>query len=143
MRRGGPGIPATALVATLLLAACREAASDEHVIDDPATIEQVEGSDTPRITLTPRAADRLGIETGRVVDDGEGPVVPSAAVMVDPEGAFWVYTSPEPLVFLRQEVTVEHQDAGVTYLSNGPPAGTEVVTVGVPELYGAETGIGH
>jgi len=27
-------------------------------------------------------------------------------------------------------------------LTDGPAAGTEVVTVGVPELYGADTGIG-
>ena len=34
-------------------------------------------------------------------------------------------------------------DQGTTaWLSAGPPVGTTVVTVGVPELYGAELGVG-
>ena len=34
-------------------------------------------------------------------------------------------------------------DGGVAYLSSGPSAGTRVVTVGVPELYGIEEAVGH
>ncbi len=32
---------------------------------------------------------------------------------------------------------------GLTLLSSGPGAGTEVVTVGVAELYGIEAEVGH
>jgi hypothetical protein len=69
-------------------------------------------------------------------------VVPSAAVFVDPEGHWWVYTNPEPLVFVRHEIDLDQQAGGRAYLSKGPPAGTKVVTVGVPELSGIEEGIG-
>jgi hypothetical protein len=38
-------------------------------------------------------------------------------------------------------VTVRQVDGDVVTLSAGPPAGTEVVTVGAIELWGAELGI--
>jgi hypothetical protein len=63
-------------------------------------------------------------------------------VLVDPDGVFWVYTNPEPLVFLRQEITIAREERDRTFLSAGPPPGSDVVTVGVPELYGAEYEIG-
>ena len=50
--------------------------------------------------------------------------------------------SPEPLVFMRHPVTVEYIEGDWAILSDGPPVGTIVATVGVPELYGADTGIG-
>lgn len=136
-------IAVLAVVAGVLLSACREAPSDEHVIDEPATVEQIEGMDVARVTLTAEAAERLDIQTAPVEELGNRFVVPSAAVLVDPNGDFWVYTSPEPLVFLRQQIRIEHEDGGQAFLSRGLPAGTDVVIVGVAELYGAEFEIGH
>ena len=130
------------IVAALLLPACGGAVSDEHEIDEPVTIEHVEGSDIARVTLTQRAAERLGIQTAVVQADGDWGVVPSAAVFVQPDGTFWVYTSPEPLVFVRHEIVVDHDDGARTFITAGPPLGTQVVTVGVPELLGAEYEIG-
>ncbi|MGH3927093.1 MAG: hypothetical protein ACRDTT_30205 [Pseudonocardiaceae bacterium] len=131
------------LIAALLLPACGEAVSDKHEIVEPATLEQVEGTDLKRVTLTQRAAERLGIQTAPVETDGSRTVVPSAAVFVQPDGTLWVYTSPEPLVFVRHQISVEQDDGARTFLTNGPPPGTQVATVGVPELLGAEFEIGH
>lgn len=143
MSRGRRWMASVSLVGALVLAGCAEAPSDEHVIDDPATVEQVEGTDVSRITLTRRAAERLGIETGVVAQEGERLVVPSGAVIVDPEGTFWVYESSAPLTYVRHAIEIDNEENGTAYLSAGPPVGAEIVTVGVPELYGTETGIGH
>jgi hypothetical protein len=70
-------------------------------------------------------------------------VVPYAAVIYDPEGKTWVYTEPKPLTFVRAPVSVAYIDGDLAVLSEGGPAdGTAVVTVGVPELYGTELGVG-
>ncbi|HZA27941.1 MAG TPA: hypothetical protein VE915_09955 [Actinomycetota bacterium] len=136
-------VAAFPLIAALLLSSCGEPVSDEHIIDEPATLEEVEGTELTRVTLTQRAAERLDIQTAPVEALENRLVVPFSAVLVDPEGVFWVYTSPEPLVFLRHEISIVHEEGDQTFLSAGPPVGTAVVTVGVPELYGAETEIGH
>jgi hypothetical protein len=70
-------------------------------------------------------------------------VVPTSATFVDPKGHWWVYTSPEPLVFERHAITVATEADGMAYLAEGPPAGTKVVTTGVPEIYGVEDAVGH
>lgn len=68
-------------------------------------------------------------------------IVPYAAVIYDVKGGTWVYTNPEPLVFVRQPVSVDYIEDDLAVLSEGPPAGTAVVTVGGALLYGAETGV--
>jgi hypothetical protein len=141
--RGARWIVAVVLLGTLSLPACGEAPSDEHVIDEPATIEHPEGSDVARVTLTESAAERIAIQTVTVEESGKHLVVPSAAVLVDPDGVFWVYTSPEPLLFIRHEITIDHESEDRAFLSAGPPVGTDVATVGVAELYGAEYEIGQ
>jgi len=68
-------------------------------------------------------------------------VVPYAAVIYGVNGETWVYTNPEPLVFLRQPIVISYIEGDQAFLSEGPDIGTAVVTVGVAELYGAETGV--
>ncbi len=136
------------LVAVLLLlsfaaTACGEAPSDEHVIDDPVTVAEIDGSDVAQVTLTSGAEQRLDIKTATVEQSGDMTVIPSGAVIVDPTGGFWVYTSPEPLAFVRAPVEIDHEADGLAYLVDGPAVGTTVVTLGAAELYGAEGGIGH
>ena len=46
-----------------------------------------------------------------------------------------------PLTFVREGVVIERIKGDHAYLKEGPPAGTQVVTVGVPELYGTEVGV--
>jgi hypothetical protein len=68
-------------------------------------------------------------------------VVPYAAVLYGVHGETWVYTNPEPLVYVRQPIVVDHIEGDVAVLSEGPQVGTAVVTVGASELFGTETGV--
>ncbi len=136
IRRLATAVP---LLATLLLSACGGAVSDDHEVVDPARYDEGSG----RITMTQEASDRLDIQTVPIRSRGELLVVPSAALLVEPDGTFYVYTNPEPLVFIPQPIDVDRDDGEMAFLTEGPPEGTEVVTVGVPELYGIQYGMGH
>ncbi len=109
----------------------------------PAELEQIEGESVSRVTLTPRAAERLGIETTAVRTSGKGTAIPYGALIYDPHGEAWVYTSPARLVFVRAPIDVERIEGTRAYLSSGPAAGVAVVTVGGAELYGAEFELGN
>lgn len=141
--RGRRAVAVGVLLVALAVTACGEAPSDEHVIDEPAHVEEIAGSDLAHVTLTSGAAQRLDITTAPVTQAGEMTAVPNAAVIVDEHGGFWVYTNPEPLAFERAAIEIDHEDDETAYLTDGPPVGTQVVTLGAAELYGAERGIGH
>ncbi len=70
-------------------------------------------------------------------------VMPQAALIYNLSGDTGVYTSPGPLTFVRQPVTVDYIEGDIADLADGPDAGTLVATVGVAELYGADTGVGR
>jgi hypothetical protein len=85
----------------------------------------------------------LGIQTTEVKGTLAGRTsVPYAAVLYDAQGDTWVYATSEQDVFVRTQVRVDRIDGDVALLLDGPPSGTSVVTVGLAELYGAETGVG-
>jgi hypothetical protein len=131
------------LMALPILSACGGAVSDEYELEQqPYQLEAVEGQDVLRVTLTESAVERLGIETSAVEANGSGVVVPYDAVFLDAHGDFWVYTNPEPLEYVRAPIEIVRETSSRAVLSEGPPAGTLVVTVGVPELYGSETEFG-
>lgn len=69
-------------------------------------------------------------------------VIPYAAVLYDLHGETWVYTNPNPLVFIRHPILVDYIEHEQAVLIEGPPAGTAVATVGVAELFGTEFGVG-
>jgi hypothetical protein len=50
-----------------------------------------------------------------------------------------VYVSPEPLVFVRQPVSVEQIDGDLAILTDGPEPATRIVTVGAAGLLGVES----
>jgi hypothetical protein len=133
------------VVAGLQLAACGQGAKQPSA-DAAAKIEAIEGTELNRLTLTPRAAERLDIQTFPVVeeqvDGAPHKIIPYAAVIYDLKGDAWAYINPEPLTYVRQPLTIAYIDGAKVVLLDGPPAGTEVVTVGVAELYGTDTGIG-
>lgn len=106
---------------------------------DPAQITKLAGG-VSRITLTADAAKRIDVKTARVASDGGSTVIPYAAVLYDPNGVTWTYTSPKPLVYIRADITVDRIDGERAILSKGPAPGTAVVTVGAPELWGVEYG---
>lgn len=110
---------------------------------EAATLEEVEGQEVSRITLTEKAAERLGVTTG-AVETVEGKLqVPYSSLIYDASGGTWVYTNPEPLVFVRASVAVERIEAPTVKLTSGPPPGTKIVTVGAAELLGAELDTAH
>jgi hypothetical protein len=135
-----------ALAALPALSACSNASGEAEKIQ-PAKVVKVEGTDTQRVELTEKAAQRIGIETTTVKEatgqQAGHTVVPYAAVMYDADGHASVYTNPAPLSFVRKSITVSTIEGDSVYLTDGPSAGTAVVTVGTAELFGTETGIGE
>ena len=136
------------LVALPQLSACTQTAAEGTSGEEPATVEQIEGSeDVSRLTLTPKAVERLGIQTTPLREDKvagkQRKVVPYGAVLYDADGKTSVYVTAAPNVYVREPITVELIEGDRAILSAGPAVGTVVVSVGAAELYGTETGVGH
>ena len=128
----------------LILAACGGAVSDEYASEEqPYTVETVDGergsAGHPDRVRGRTARHRDGPSSSRGATSWS---CPYDAVFIDAHGDFWVYTNPEPLVFVRAPIDIvrETSDRGVP--RRRPAGRTQVVTVGVPELYGTETGFG-
>lgn len=81
---------------------------------------------------------RMRVELQLSGSDEKQKVVPYSAVYYDAKGTPWVYVNGTPLRFERQRIGVERVVGDVAVLSEGPPVGTLVVTVGAALLYGAE-----
>lgn len=123
----------------LSLSACSEVETETAAGYEPATLESVNGrDDLKRVTVTAEGARRIGLKTAEVDRSGGRKAVPYAALIYDAEGDTYVYTSSARLSFVRQEVEVQRVDGNRALLSDGPPAGTTVVTIGAAEIYGAE-----
>jgi hypothetical protein len=130
---------AALVLAGLALSACSEVEEEAATGYEPTKLEPVKGNDDlKRVTFTAEGAERIGLETARVRGGGNRKVVPYAALIYGPEGETYVYTSPEQLTYLREVVRVVRVTGDRVLLSDGPPAGAEVVTVGAAEVYGAE-----
>jgi hypothetical protein len=100
----------------------------------PLTYELQGAGDTVR----PGRALRVELQfTGA----GERPTIPYSAVIYGVEGGVWTYTSTGPLTFVRAPITIAEIQGDTAVLSQGPPAGTEIVTVGGEELLGTEFAI--
>jgi hypothetical protein len=132
------------LSACLLLSACGQAPADTTTEENHSvTVENLTGAEPTRETLTEDAAKRIDLQTAEVrdaeVNGAKRAVIPYAAVIYDTEGATWVYLNPEPLTFVRHPVAVDDIKGDQAFLSDALPAGSTVVTVGVAELYGAES----
>jgi hypothetical protein len=130
------------------LAACERAAHTDHH-EAPAKVEKIDGSEISRVTLTAKAVERLDLRTVEIREqmvarsDTPRRVVPYSALIYDAQGATWVYTSPQPMTFVRQKVEVDYIEGLIAVLRDGPAAGTLVASVGVAELYGTEFAVGH
>lgn len=133
------------VVVGLQLSACAPKSPTKVEKVQPFALESIDGTDIKRVILTEKAAERLDIQTSAVRDEQVGgskrKVVPYAAVIYDLQGATWLYTNPAPLTFVREAITVDFIEGDKAMLVNGPSSGTEVVIVGVSELYGTETGV--
>jgi hypothetical protein len=152
-------VPGLIIVVGLPLAACGSrgagSAPDSEMSSEveAARVEQPDGSEVIRLTLSAKAAERLDIQTTVVRDEqltpsGNGDtahrtVVPYASVLYDAHGKTWVYSSPEPRTFVRYPISVDYIDGDSAVLLDGPPSGTAVVAVGVTELIGTEAEAGE
>ena len=126
------------VVLGLALSACG-GSSDSAAPVEPAKITKLAG-DVNQITLTADAAKRIDVKTAAVKSEGGDTVIPYSAVLYDPDGATWTYTSPKPLEYVRADITVKSIDGQRAILTKGPPPGTAVVTLGATELWGVEYG---
>ena len=129
------------------LSACGEASSgydyETASHHEPAKLEPIEGTDVQRVIFDAEGAKRAGIQTAAVRQNGQETVIPYSAVIYDTEGNEYAYTAPEPLTFVRQEIEIDHMDGDSAVLSDGPSAGTKVVTVGTALVYGTEFEVAH
>jgi hypothetical protein len=134
------------VAASVMLVACGQTHA-ESATDKPARVVPIQGTNTSRVVLTARAAERIGLETRpaqQVSTSGAGapsPAVPLAALVYDRDGSTWVYAATAPLTYVRQRVTVARVAGDVAILQAGPAPGTAVVTVGAAELLGSEYGV--
>lgn len=135
------------LAALALLAGCTKVEEAKHKAKEPYKKEKIAGTDIYKVTLATSAADRLDLKTAKVTEARSKSgairkVIPYAALLYDLKGETFTYTSPEPLVFIRESVTVDYIDGERVFLLAGPKVGTLVVTAAGAELYGIEFGLG-
>ena len=144
------------VAAALSMAGCeqpiRGAAADGASGQVVATkIESIAGSELNRLTLSAKAAERLDIKTAPVAErqlaragsTSLRKVVPYSAVLYDSKSNTWVYTNPQPLVYVRQSIKIDYFDGDQAVVLEGPTVGTPIVTVGAAELFGTEFETGH
>jgi len=142
MRRIHRWMVVVPLVACLQAVGCKVTPEDTEEETKAAEVEHLEGAEPARVTLTEAAMKRLDIQTDTVRDaelkGKQQKVIPYAAILYDTQGDTWTYTNPKELTYVRHPIAVDHIAGEQAFLSDGPAAGTAVVTVGAAELYGAE-----
>jgi len=139
MKKNNRWILIVLILAGLVSACASKPATSEKI--PPSRTEDIDGSDFKRLILTEKAAERLDIQTTPVSVKGDQKIIPYAAVLYGLDGETWIYTNPEPLVFVRYPIVIDYIDGDMVVLTDGPDVDTSVVTVGVSLLYGAETGV--
>jgi hypothetical protein len=129
------------------LSACGEASSgydyETASHHEPAKLVPIKGTDVQRVVFDAEGAERVGLKTAPIRQNGQGTVIPYDAVIYDADGKTYAYTAPKPLTYVRQEIAIDHVAGDSVMLSDGPPAGTKVVTVGAAEVYGTEFEVAH
>jgi hypothetical protein len=138
----------------------------------PALVEAIPNSKVKQVTLTAKAAERLGIKLAKVGEEtGVEPrpvagaaqsggnlmlagtaiapevknrrFVPYGAVLYELDGSTWVYSNPAPLTYIRQPIKIDYIVGDKAMLFEGPAVGTAIVTEGAVEIFGAEFKVGH
>ena len=101
----------------------------------------------PLASLLGAGAGSLGLRTatvtGTTVDGRRLKQIPYSAVVYENNGDTWAYTMVGPLAFQREHLTIDRVLGGTVLLTEGPPVGAEVVSVGAEELQGVEYGVGE
>jgi hypothetical protein len=133
-------------VIALQLAGCGKSPGYHKV--EPFSLKKENGIN--KVTFTEKAMERAAVKTAPLQEGkidgtenaGPRPFVPYSALMYVPTGETFIYTSPAPRTFVRQPVNVDYIANDVVVLKDGPPKGTQIVTVGAAEIFGAEVGNG-
>jgi hypothetical protein len=129
-------------VAALALGACNSGGGASEPKVEAITIVEDEATGLKTLTLSDKAAERLGVETVAVEGSGAQMTIPYAAIVYDAQGKTWIYVNESALTYKRAEITVAEIDGDTAHITAGPPSGAMVVTIGAAELYGAEIGVG-
>jgi hypothetical protein len=149
---------ALSLVCGTLLGGCKDDLNAYKKVS-PVKIDQIDGQEIKRITLTPEAMQRIDLQTAVVREtqvqgwvQGNGQtsgqssvvrkVVPYGSLIYDEYGKTWVYARASERSFERKPVEVDYIEGDNAVLADGPPNDTEIATSGAAELYGVEGGIG-
>ena len=156
-------LPALALLVVVGLGLGGCARATDATAPQPAQVVPIPGTSLHRVTLTQGAMQDLGVQTQPVRTTATGKpatvasvkpgaarnssraltVIPLSAVIYDPQGRSWTYVVTAPRSFIRKTIVIDHTVGAKVFLRAGPPAGTPVVTLGAPELLGAEYGVGE
>jgi hypothetical protein len=128
-------------VVAVIMTGCGEVETHSGEDYHPAIVESADPSSMPTVKFTDEAARRVELLTSKVAGSRGNLTVDYAALIYDGKGKPWVYAVTGPLTFKRVEVKVTRIDGKEVALSVGPLPGTEVVTQGVTEVYGAELGM--
>lgn len=142
-RRSEPLVALALVAAAVSLPACGGTSSGSDGGYEPSGLAEIPGSDVKRVTLTAEGARRVGIRTAPVAVRSAVKVIPHAAVLYEEDGDTFVYTSPERLSYVRAPIEIDRVEGDRALLDDGPPAGTQVVTVGGAELLGSEFEVEH
>jgi hypothetical protein len=136
------------LLLALGAAGCSSANATNAAPPGAAAVTVEAGTDESQpatLTVSALAEKRLGIRTEAVRSVRTGSVstlsLPYAALVYDAEGNPWAFSSPTPRTYVRVPLVIRTIEGDRVQLTSGPPAGTQVVVVGAPELVGAEAGI--
>jgi hypothetical protein len=138
-----PVIVALLMMAGPALTGCGGSArGDAPAAEDPARVEPATDGGPALITLTPDGAERLQLRTAPVEAGPDGGLaIPYAAIVYAADGTAWTFVQVARHTFRRASLTVGSVAGNDAVLLAGPPAGTDVVTVGAAELLGAEVRI--
>jgi hypothetical protein len=131
--------------AGLFAASCSNKAGGAAEKIAPAYLEEMEGSEFSRVVLTDAAVERLKIQTDAVreqqVNGSQRTVIPYSAVIYGLNGETWAYVNVDMNAFVRQSIKIDFIEDDTAVLLEGLAPGVNVATVGVPELYGIDTGV--
>ena len=109
---------------------------------EPAAVETPGPNQPARVILTEEAEHRVALQTSLVRPSGADVAVEYPALVYDKAGKPWVFTVIGPRTYVRSPISIkEVREDNQVILTSGPPAGTQVVTIGAIELWGAELGI--
>ena len=125
------------IAAAVVLTGCQEVPSNQ-VKSEPYSLAPTDDPDIQQVKLSDPIAERIDLQTAKVTRKGTATFVPHEAIIYNPFGEVFVYTRAEPGVYVRAPIKVDRVEGVQALLSDGPPAGTIVVTVGAAELLATE-----